>query len=65
MASFIDRVVLHLEAGKGGNGAASVRRESSSRSVAQMAPMVGMGATSCSVWIPRKPPCWLFIIRRI
>ncbi|WP_216386592.1 GTPase ObgE [Arcanobacterium phocae] len=27
MASFIDRVVLHLEAGKGGNGAASVRRE--------------------------------------
>lgn len=27
MASFIDRVVLHLEAGKGGNGCASVRRE--------------------------------------
>ncbi len=27
MASFIDRVVLHLEAGKGGNGCVSVRRE--------------------------------------
>lgn len=27
MASFIDRVTLHLEAGKGGNGCASVRRE--------------------------------------
>ena len=27
MASFVDRVVLHLEAGKGGNGCASVRRE--------------------------------------
>ncbi len=27
MASFVDRVTLHLEAGKGGNGVASVRRE--------------------------------------
>lgn len=27
MASFVDRVTLHLEAGKGGNGCASVRRE--------------------------------------
>lgn len=27
MASFIDRVVLHLEAGDGGNGCASIRRE--------------------------------------
>ena len=27
MASFVDRVVLHVQAGNGGNGCASVHRE--------------------------------------
>ena len=27
MATFVDRVILHVSAGKGGNGVASVHRE--------------------------------------
>lgn len=45
MANFIDRVTLHIQAGKGGDGIASVRRENSSRLVAPMGRTAGTEAT--------------------
>ncbi len=44
MAEFVDRVVLHVSGGRGGNGCVSVRRENLSRSAdptAVTAAMVG------------------------
>lgn len=48
MATFVDEVRLYLRAGDGGNGCMSIRRESSSRSLALTAAMAVTVATSCS-----------------
>ena len=57
MPRFVDRVVIHTRAGNGGNGCASVHRESSSRSAARMAATEDAAAASCWWSIRRYTPC--------
>lgn len=53
MVSFVDRVVLHVQAGAGGNGCASVRREKFKPLAGPDGANGGTAATSSSRWIPR------------
>ena len=64
MASFIDRVVLHLVAGHGGHGVASIHRRSSSRSADRTVATAVAAAMSCLSWIRMSIPCSISTIIR-
>ena len=55
-SNFIDVATIWLHAGKGGDGAVSFHRESSSRLAARTAAMAAAAAISCSRRTQTCPP---------
>ena len=65
MARFIDRVVLHLQAGDGGHGCVSVHREKFKPLGGPDAAMVATAVTSSSRSLNKSIRLWISITARI